>query len=199
MRESRTESATVRRRRAARRFVVGMTVVAFASVGCGDDAGPISLSDEMLNEAGTLCDPFDLSFDQEVYESGSCSLAMCDRDSKQYDSSMLDECPEGFVENLKERATTTTAAEGPDEGADSDSSSTGTLMPATEADDAEAQSASSAPDSTTKTPTRTVPKTTTPPTTTTVPPTTSSAPPTTKKPVGATTTLPRVGGTSTLP
>ena len=198
MRESRTESATVRRRRAARRFVVGMTVVAFASVGCGDDAEPVSLSEQMLDEAGSLCDPFDPSFDQDAYESGSCTLAMCDRDSKQYDSSMLDECPEGFVENLKERATTTTEPEGSDESADSDSSSTDAPT-TTEADDAEAQSASSAPDSTTKTPTRTVPKTTTPPTTTTVPPTTSSAPPTTKKPVGATTTLPRVGGTSTLP
>ena len=197
MRESRTESATIRRRRAARRFVVGMTVVAFASVGCGDDAEPIPLSDvsaeDLANEVGGECDPTSPDYNFDMYRNGDCKLAACDIGSDYYNQEVVDEglCPElnfndDDDEPVDEEPTTTTVEL-------TDAPTT------TEADDAEAQSASSAPDSTTKTPTRTVPKTTTPPTTTTVPPTTSSAPPTTKKPVGATTTLPRVGGTSTLP
>ena len=199
MNQSRPESAAARRRRAARRFVVGMTVVAFASVGCGDDAEPIPLSEvsaeDLENEVGSECDPTTPNYDFDLYISGGCKLAACDESSDYFNVEVAeaDICPDLNDEDdepVDEEPTTTTV--------ESTDAPTTTVE---EGDGTETQEDSTIPATTSKPVTRTVPPTTAAPTTTMAPTTssTSSAPPTTKKPVGATTTLPRVGGTSTLP
>ena len=199
MKQSRPESANVRRRRAARRFVVGMTVVAFASVGCGDDAGPIPAdqisAEDLEKEVGSECDPTTPGYNFDAYRNGDCMLAACDIGTDWYNQEVVDEgiCPDLNDDDDEpvDDEPTTTAVESTD-------APTTTVE---ESDDTETQDDSTVPATTSKPVTRTVPSTTTAPTTTMAPTTssTSSAPPTTKKPVGATTTLPRVGGTSTLP
>ena len=191
-------------------FVTAMALVAAASIGCADDR---STADLMISELGGVCDRFSSEFDAALYETGDCLLAECDESTEFYSDSSYDyECPQEYKDDLaeakKDQADADPGEDGDSDGGTTDSSSPDSTDAEDEEDDVEdeedEQSDSSAPDTTSKTPTRTSPPTTVTTTTeaattTTTAKTTSSAPPTTKKPTGATSTLPRPGGTSTLP
>lgn len=193
-------------------FVTAMALVAAASIGCADDR---STADLMISELGGVCDRFSSEFDEALYETGDCLLAECDESTEFYSDSSYDyECPQEYKDDLaeakKDQADADPGEDGDSDGGTTDSSSPDSTDVEDEEDDVEdeadkdEQSDSSAPDTTSKTPTRTSPPTTVTTTTeaattTTTAKTTSSAPPTTKKPTGATSTLPRPGGTSTLP